>query len=58
MSGKKKVTSRDLLYLNICWLKKIGLRKRIFFGVKGFFRVNFDFRNGCKNEFKNNKENS
>ena len=31
--------------------------KRKFFGVKEFF-VNFDYKNGCKNEFEDNKEKS
>ena len=29
-----------------------------FFGVKEFFFVNFYFKNGCKNEFEDNKEKS
>ena len=29
-----------------------------FFGVKEFSFVNFDFKNGCKNEFGNNNEKS
>ena len=29
-----------------------------FFGVKEFFRINFDFKNWCKNEFKDNNEKS
>ena len=29
-----------------------------FFGAKEFFRINFDFKNGCKNEFKDNNEKS
>ena len=37
---------------------KIGLRKWKFFGVKEFFFINFDFKNGCKNEFKGNNEKS
>ena len=37
---------------------KIDLRKWIFFGVKEFFFINFDFRNGCKNQFKDNNEKS
>ena len=32
--------------------------KMNFFGVKEFFFVNFDFKNECKNEFKNNNEKS
>ena len=27
-----------------------------FFWYQGFFFVNFDFRNGCENEFENNNE--
>ena len=37
---------------------KIGLQKWNFFGVKEFFFMNFDFKNGCKNEFKDNNEKS
>ena len=37
---------------------KIGLRKWNFFGVKEFFLMNFDLKNGCKNEFKDNNEKS
>ena len=37
---------------------KIELRKWNFFGVKEFFFMNFDFKNGCKNEFKDNSEKS
>ena len=29
-----------------------------FFGVKEFFRMNLDFKNGCKNEFQDNNEKS
>ena len=29
-----------------------------FFGVKEFFFVNFHFKNGCKNEFEDNNEES
>ena len=29
-----------------------------FFGMKDFFFVNFDFKNGCKNEFEDNNEKS
>ena len=29
-----------------------------FFGVKEFFRMHFDFKNGCKNEFKDDNEKS
>ena len=29
-----------------------------FFDVKEFFFVNFDFKNGCKNEFQDNNEKS
>ena len=29
-----------------------------FFGVKEFFFMNFDLKNGCKNEFKDNNEKS
>ena len=29
-----------------------------FFGVKKFFCMNFDFKNGCKNEFKDKNEKS
>ena len=34
------------------------LSGEFFFGVKEFFFVNFDFKNGCKNEFEDNNENS
>ena len=27
-----------------------------FFGAKEFFYVNFDFKNGCENEFKDENE--
>ena len=37
---------------------KIGLRKWNFFTVKEFFRMNFDFKNECKNECKDKKEKS
>ena len=37
---------------------KIDLRNEFFFGVKEFFSMNFDFKNGRKNEFKENNENS
>ena len=36
----------------------IVLLKINFFGVKEFFRMNFDFKNACKNEFKDNNEKS
>lgn len=29
-----------------------------FFGVKEFFFVNFDFKNGCKEEFEDDNEKS
>ena len=29
-----------------------------FFGAKEFVYMNFDFKNGCKNEFKDNNEKS
>ena len=32
--------------------------KMKFFGVKDFCSINFDFRNGCKNELKDNNEKS
>ena len=32
--------------------------KMKFFGVKEFFRMNFAFKNGCNNEFKDNNEKS
>ena len=32
--------------------------KMKFVGVKEFFFVNFDFKNGCKNEFEDNNEKS
>ena len=32
--------------------------KMKFFSVKEFFFINFDFKNGCKNEFKDNNEKS
>ena len=28
-----------------------------FFSCQGIFFVNFDFKNGCKNEFENNNKN-
>ena len=28
------------------------------FGAKEFFNMNFDYKNGCKNEFKDNNEKS
>ena len=31
-------------------------RKRNLFGLKEFFFGNFDFKNGCKNEFEDNNE--
>ena len=31
-----------------------GLQKWNFFSVKEFFFVNFDFKNGCKNDFEDN----
>ena len=40
------------------WFIKIGLRKWNFFGAKEFFYMIFDFKNGCKNEFKDNNEKS
>ena len=40
------------------WLIKIGLRKWNFFDAKEFFYMIFDFKNGCKNEFKDNNEKS
>ena len=48
----------DVRYINIYWSRKIGFRKWIFFGVKEFFFMNFDFKNRCKNEFKDNNEKS
>ena len=47
-----------LIRLEICCPIKIDLRKRTFFGVKEFFFVNFDFKNGCENEFEDNNEKS
>ena len=32
--------------------------KMKFFGFKVFFFVNFDFKNGCENEFEDNNEKS
>ena len=29
-----------------------------FFGAKEFFYINFDFKNGCKNDFKDNNKKS
>ena len=37
---------------------KIGLRKWILSGLKEFFLMTFDFKNGCKNEFQENNEKS
>ena len=37
---------------------KIGLQKWNFFGVEEFFRMNFYFKNWCKNEFNDNNEKS
>ena len=52
------VSECDLLQLNICCFMKIGLRKWNFFGVKDFFFMNFDFKNWCKNGFKDNNDKS
>ena len=37
-----------------------GIRtsKMKYFDVKEFFRINFDLKNRCKNEFKDNNEKS
>ena len=48
----------DLFYINICWFMKIGLCKWNFFCVNWFFFINFDFKNECKNEFRDNNEKS
>ena len=48
----------DLLLFIMYSLIKIGLRKWNFFGVKEFFVVYYDFKNGCKNEFQDNNEKS
>ena len=40
------------------WFIKIELRKSNFSGAKKFFYIIFDFKNGCKNEFKDNNEKS
>ena len=48
----------DLIYINKCWFMKIGLWKWNFFGVTELFFIIYDFKNGCKNEFKNNNEKS
>ena len=56
-----KIVMKDLrekLFAKYVLLDKIGIRKGNFFGVKGFFFVNFDFKNGCKNEFEDNNEKS
>ena len=37
---------------------KIGLRKCFFFRCQGIFYMNFDFKNGCENEFKDNNKNN
>ena len=47
-----------LTLLEILLFIKIGLRKLNFFGAKEFFYIIFDFKNGCKNEFKDNNEKS
>ena len=39
-------------------LKFSPLGARHYFGVKEFFLMNFDFKNGCQNEFKDNNEKS
>ena len=40
------------------WLIKIWLRKWNFFLVARIFYMILDFKNGCKNEFKDNNEKS
>ena len=41
----------------VCWFMKIGLQKW-YFWCQEIFYMNFDFKNGCKNEFKDNNEKS
>ena len=52
-SGMEKNRARPVSHKD-----KIGPRKWKFFGVRDFFFVNFDFKNGCKNEFDDNNEKS
>ena len=42
----------ELIYLNIWWFMKIGLRKWFFFGVKQFFFMNLDLKMGVKMNFR------
>ena len=37
---------------NLCRFSKIGLRKSNYVGAEKLFFRNFDFRNGCKMNFK------
>ena len=39
-------------------LSKMTFFVNEFFGAKKFFYMNFDFKNGCKNKFKDKNEKS
>ena len=40
----------------MCCFIKIGLQKWIIFWCQGFFSLNLNVKNGCKNEFQDNNE--
>ena len=45
-------------FTHIMMLIKNRPSKMKFFCIKEYFFVNFDFKNGCKNEFEDNNEKS
>ena len=48
----------DLLYFIYGDLWKSHFENEIFFVSRNFFFINFDFKNECENEFKDNDEKS
>ena len=54
---KQRIENIVTFSFQIFKFPKIGLRKWKKFSAKKFFFENFDFKNGCKNEFADNNEN-
>ena len=51
-------SDRTSLFSNQANISENQASKMKFFGFQGFFFITFNFKNGCKNEFKDNNEKS
>ena len=54
----KNTTSSWIRLVKYMLVYEIRTSKMKFFSCQGIFRMNFDWKNGCKNEFKDNNEKS